>query len=1171
MVRGVVPDATVTIVDAEWHGPDVVEVTYRDGAGRRAATLLFRGRESDLTIAEDGRPWTFDSDADAFKLAAEAKRISLGYLFDPYLAVATADIRVLPHQITAVYDEMLPRQPLRFLLADDPGAGKTIMTGLLIRELMVRGDLKRCLVVSPGSLVEQWQTELADKFDLTFDMLTRDRIASIDGANPFEGDSLALITRLDKLARDEDLQARLLAAPDWDLVVFDEAHKLSASVFGGEVKTTKRRDLAVAVRDHTRHLLLLTATPHNGKDEDFQLFMSLLDADRFERRHKPRRDEVSPDASDLMRRMLKESLVTFEGTPLFPRREAHVIGYDLSPAEAALYELVTEYVREGMSRADRLKQQGGNEGRRGTLVGFALTVLQRRLASSPEAILQSLRRRRDRLTRKLRDAEQAKAGAEALVELPELGQIDIAALEDMEESDAPDAPDAETEETETKVLDLATSAQTIAELRTEISELDGLVRVAEDVRRRETDTKWVHLSSLLQERPEMFDAGGGRRKIVVFTEHRDTLTYLVERIANVVGRQDAVVAIHGGMAREQRRLAEDAFKNDPKVVVLVATDAAGEGINLQRAHLMVNYDLPWNPNRLEQRFGRIHRIGQEDVCHLWNLVAHRTREGDVYARLLTKLDEESKALGGRVFDVLGLLTFDDRPLRDLLIDAIRATDTPQVRAELTRVVDGALDREHLIELLRERALGAVALDATRVTEVRADMDRAAARRLQPHFVRSFFIQAFERLGGRIAQRETGRYEVDRVPAIVRRRAELAGMHPPIGRAYERVVFERDLVSVPGYPLAELVAPGHALLDATVALILEQYRDLLRRGTVLVDRTDPGEDLRMLVLIEQEVVDGRHGRDGQAHVVSRRLAFVELGADGSTRDAGPAPYLDYPQLDPSLAEALNSALEQADWLHADLLERRALAHGAAVVAAEHEAETRARTEDRIDRIAAAVRERLTREIDYWDSEYDRLRDAEAAGKKTRLPASVARNRADELASRLEIRTAELRLERQVRARPPVVIGGALVVPAGLVARLSGSPLPPATARETTRVERLAMEAVMDAERAAGRTPRDVSSEKCGYDVASFDPMIGRNRFIEVKGRSSGSTEVIVTRNEILTCLNQPDLFHLAIVEVDGDSVGTPLFLRAPFLRDPDPSQTAAIYSISKLKAVALEVA
>jgi superfamily II DNA or RNA helicase len=1170
-VRGIVPTAAVHIVDAEWLGPDVVDVTYKDATGARAGALLFRSREGELEVVEEGRPWSFDSDANAFKLAAEAKRISLGYLFDPYLAVATADIRVLPHQITAVYDEMLPRQPLRFLLADDPGAGKTIMTGLLIRELMVRGVLKRCLVVSPGSLVEQWQSELSEKFDLHFDLLTRDRINAADGANPFEGDSLTLIARLDKLARDEELQAHLLAAPDWDLIVFDEAHKLSAHIFGGAVKSTQRRDLAIAVRDHTNHLLLLTATPHNGKDEDFQLFMSLLDADRFERRHKPRPDEKPADASDLMRRMLKESLVTFEGTPLFPRREAYVVGYELSPAEGALYSQVTDYVREGMARAPRLKKDDGTPSRRGTMVGFALTVLQRRLASSPEAILRSLQRRRDRLSKKLREAEQAKAGAEALLEMPELDTVDLADLEDMEESDAPDALDAETEEIEDKVVDLATAAQTIAELRAEIAELVELVKVAEDVRRRETDTKWVHLSTILQERPEMFDAGGGRRKIVVFTEHRDTLTYLAERIANVIGRQDAVVTIHGGLGRDQRRLAETSFKTDPKVVVLVATDAAGEGINLQRAHLMVNYDLPWNPNRLEQRFGRIHRIGQEEVCHLWNLVAHKTREGDVYARLLTKLDEESKALGGRVFDVLGRLTFDDRPLRDLLIDAIRSTDTPEVRAELSRVVEGAVDRAHLTELLRERALGAVALDASRITEVRAEMDRAAARRLQPHFVRSFFIAAFERLGGRIAQRETGRYEIDRVPAVVRRRAEVAGMHPPIVRAYERVVFERELVTLPGLPLAELVCPGHALLDATVAVILEQYRDLLQRGTVLLDPTDPGEDLRMLVMIEQDVVDGRPGRDGTGHVVSRRLAFVELRADGSARDAGPAPYIDYAPLDGAAADALSPILAGADWVRAEALEKRSLAHGAVVIAVGHEGEVRARTEDRIDRVAAAVRDRLTREANYWYAEADRLRTAEAAGKKTRLPASVARTRADELATRLETRLAELKLERQVRARPPVIVGGALIVPAGLAGRLRGEAPPQTFADDTRRTERVAMETVIAAEVAAGRTPRDVSAEKCGYDVESFDPLVGRSRFIEVKGRAKGATEVIVTRNEILTCLNQPDLFHLAIVEVDGQTPGAVLYLRAPFRKDPDPSQTAAIYSIAKLKAAALEVA
>ena len=344
-----------------------------------AERLVYREDEPRLAIVEEGKPWAFDGDGEAFKLASEAKRIDLAYLFDPYVAVSTSLVEPLPHQITAVYEAMLPRQPLSFLLADDPGAGKTIMTGLFIRELIVRGDLRRCLIVTPGSLVEQWQAELAEKFHLDFTLLTRDRIEGSASGNPF-ADSDLLIARLDKLSRDEDLQLILDNAPDWDLIVFDEAHKLSAQLFSGEVKKTKRRLLAERVKPHSRHFLLLTATPHNGKEEDFELFMSLLDPDRFAG-HKRKASDAAPPVSDpgeLMRRLMKEQLVKFDGTALFPPRYAYVVPYDLSGPEAALYEQVTTYVREEMNRAERLKAEG--EGKRGLIVGFALMVLQRRLA-----------------------------------------------------------------------------------------------------------------------------------------------------------------------------------------------------------------------------------------------------------------------------------------------------------------------------------------------------------------------------------------------------------------------------------------------------------------------------------------------------------------------------------------------------------------------------------------------------------------------------------------------------------------------------------------------------------------------------------------------------------------------------------------------------------------------
>jgi superfamily II DNA or RNA helicase len=386
-LRGLVPDVAVTVVSVQRHGADALTLTYRDPAGRVAEEILYRHDEPRLSLVEVGRPWSFDGDGAMFRLVAEAHRIRLAHLFDPALAVHTSLVEPLPHQITAVYEAMLPRQPLRFLLADDPGAGKTIMAGLLIKELIARGDLKRCLIVCPGSLAEQWQDELSKKFQLHFEILTNDQFEAARTGNWFLEHDL-VIARLDKLSRNEDVQQKL-AAPDnrYDLVVCDEAHKLAATFFGGEVKYTKRYQLGQLVSGLTRNFLLMTATPHNGKEEDFQLFLALLDGDRFEGKFRDGVHQI--DISDLMRRMVKESLLKFDGTPLFPERIAYTVPYKLSPLEARLYKEVTDYVRQEFNRAEALQ----NDKRAGT-VGFALTILQRRLASSPEAIYQSLHRRR---------------------------------------------------------------------------------------------------------------------------------------------------------------------------------------------------------------------------------------------------------------------------------------------------------------------------------------------------------------------------------------------------------------------------------------------------------------------------------------------------------------------------------------------------------------------------------------------------------------------------------------------------------------------------------------------------------------------------------------------------------------------------------------------------------
>ena len=316
-----------------------------------AARVATREHEPRLRAVSPGRSFAFDGDGRLFRLASEALRIRLAHLFDPHIGVNASRIEPLPHQLTAVYDAMLKRQPLRFLLADDPGAGKTIMAGLLIKELLIRGSLERCLIIAPGSLVEQWQDELSEKFDLAFDILSREQVETSATGNPFV-ERARLIARMDMLARNDELKAKLEYAPEWDLVICDEAHRMSASFFGQEVRYTKHHQLGALAGSRARHFVLMTATPHNGKEEDFQLFMGLLDADRFEGRFRAGVRKVDP--SDMMRRLIKEELRRFDGSALFPERYAYTMSYALSPREATLYEAVTHYVREEMNRADRI-------------------------------------------------------------------------------------------------------------------------------------------------------------------------------------------------------------------------------------------------------------------------------------------------------------------------------------------------------------------------------------------------------------------------------------------------------------------------------------------------------------------------------------------------------------------------------------------------------------------------------------------------------------------------------------------------------------------------------------------------------------------------------------------------------------------------------------------------
>lgn len=1102
-LTGVVPGAAAQVIAVDWHGEDAVALTYKTIEGGLGERVLYRSDEPNIDIAK-GSGRAFDAPAADFKLAAECQRIKLAGLYDPMLAVATSDVQPLPHQIRAVYGELLPRTPLRFLLADDPGAGKTIMAGLYIKELLLRDDVKRCLIVAPGGLVEQWQDELFYKFGLRFDILTGQLIDANLGATVFDAHP-RLIARMDQLARNEDLQSKLEDS-EWDLVVVDEAHRMGAHYFSGKLVKTKRFQLGELLGRVTRHLLLMTATPHSGKEEDFQLFLTLLDRDRFE--GKFNKGVHGDDTSGLMRRMVKEDLLTFEGKPLFPERVAETVPYELTELEKDLYEQVTRYVREGMNRAQKL------DGKRRNTVGFALTVLQRRLASSPEAIYRSLVRRSERLERRKQDILAGKLADDSLL------AKDSTALDDPDEYSA-----EEIEEMEEELVDAATAARTVAELDAELLDLADLTTVAKRVRDAGTDRKWVELRTILQDQALTNDSDGRPRKLIIFTEHRDTLDYLAHKIRSLVGKPHAVQAIHGGVRRGERRQVTEEFTKNPEVQVLLATDAAGEGLNLQVAHLMVNYDLPWNPNRIEQRFGRIHRIGQTEVCRLWNLVARNTREGWVFERLLEKIEEQRKAYGGKVFDVLGS-AFDETPLRDLLIEAIRYGEQPEVRAKMDQVIDETVS-EGLKELMEERALAHDSLAEADLKELRRQMDEARARRLQPHYIEGAFREAFRRLGGRLARREKGRFEISNVPAAVRQ-----GKHGPIATRYERVTFDLAKVHPDGDVRADLLAPGHPLHDAVADEALAKWSQSLDRGAVLVSSTL--EQPRLLVGVVEEIVDGAGA------TVARRFGYAYVDPDGTVTEAGPAPYLDCVAA-PETEQV--SAAKNLPWLAS--AEGQATSWIIAKRLPAYLAEVQPRRARELVRSRVQVSTRLHTEINRLFADSIVARDAEEHGLKVKESSESLTRKAGELEVRLAKRLAVLDQQALMSTRPPRILTAALVLPLSMVE----SALPeavPAHAVETKAVERRGVDLVMRTERALGRQPTEQAFNNPGFDILSDVPGDDLPLRIEVKARIAGAEDFFVTHNEVMTGKNSVPRYRLAMVRVDPRG---PEYDEVRYLDDP----------------------
>ena len=1015
-VCGLVPDQVVRLESSKDIGEKgtfdyKVRVIYEDEYGELGKDTLTRRNEERLIEAKDS--WAIGAEAKLGALAWEARRIRDAHLFDPWHAVHTSDIEPLPHQIVAVYDEMLGRQPLRFLLADDPGAGKTIMAGLLIRELIAREDVRRCLVCAPGKLQDQWQRELREKFGLHFTIYAHEQ-----GVNTFF-DHDQVIVSIDRAKRSPARDS--LADSEWDLIICDEAHKMSATYSGGEVNYTERYPLGQLLSTRTRHFLLMTATPHNGKDEDFRLFMRLLDADRFAGRISG--GDAGKNASDMYRRMMKEELCTLDGKLLFPERKAYTVDYDLSCQERALYNNVTEYIRTEFNRARML------EGGRKTSVGFALTILQRRLASSPLAIYQSLKTRRQSLEKRLNEWQDFLAEIDRMCH-------DTEEVEDLEAEDR--------EKLEEYAIALATAAESPDELQIEIDILRELEAQANDVRHSDSDQKWQKLREIWQERlREMETSTGNTRKLIIFTEWRATIDYLVKKLGALLGDPSAIVTIHGGIPMEKRRIVESCFRDDPRVQILVANDAAGEGINLQCAHLMVNYDLPWNPNRLEQRFGRIHRIGQNEVCHLWNLISGETREGAVYKRLLEKIANEANALNGKVFDVLGEL-FQQAPLRDLLVYAVRYGDDPARRAEIERVIDDAAEPNRVQELVQDRMLVSENID---LSKLQSAMEDTQTGRLQTHDTKNFLLRVFDVLQidyartNRIRERDGGCFEVASVPGVIIQAAEAEGIRN-LRLDYPRICFDRALIRRENdFRGAEFVHPGHPLLKASLSWVLQRWQNLRPdcgdKLPVLVEECadkNGSDSMRVVYYVEWALQNAFQRGQGGGKPITREACFIEIDCADNTISIGAASYLEYQPASVEDLAALHTYLTD-EWLAASSLNDVIEGYATEQLVMPSRDAVEARESNRINKERTEVTRSLNSLIAHEKRQVEHFRELARRFPERRAVYRASESQHEQRQMRFEARKLNrlerLKQEEHISPSATTVRAVAVIVPTGLL--------------------------------------------------------------------------------------------------------------------------------------------
>ncbi len=1104
IVNNINPNEPVVINQIQPLG-SMVSIKYTGVNSNRANSKVISKDEFEVleALSEEGT-FNFKGDAKRFSLFAEAERIGSAYQFDPLFAVNCSIVDPLPHQVEAVYKFLLPQPKIRFLLADDTGAGKTIMTGLLIKELMMRDMVERVLIITPGGLTKQWQEdEMLIKFNLPFTLVNR----SIFSADPniFQT-AKRIITSIDFISREDVMN--VVSNSHWDLVVFDECHKLSAYEYGTRQYLSQRYKAAYALSHQCEHILLLTATPHRGRKDTFKKLLQLLDEDIFatEDLASERVKELEKDGlNKFFIRRLKEDMKDWQGKPLFKNRFTKTVSYQLTPEEKELYDAVTKYLTKRKEEATETKN---------IHVSLALAVMQRRLASSIFAIRNTLERRWKALQGII---EEVNKNPNIWNQRHKLDGFDVDDIEDYEELEDDERDALENILSDPKKFKLFTTAKSLGEIQQEAAEVKKLFEMAQSLyNRHQEEKKFQELQDLLRSQG-VVDKG---EKLVIFTEHKDTLLYLEERLTKSGGYK--IATIHGGKSVDERREAQWAFAR-PDTQILIATDAAGEGINLQFCRLLINWDIPWNPNRLEQRMGRIHRYGQKQDVLVFNMVATNTREGKVLQRLLVKLDIIRESMGDdRVYDVIQDV-LEGVGLDDIINSVFNGRET-----DLDRFLAQS-DEELKLKFTEKITEQKNKLTHSQVDyrDARLLKENSDEKRLQPIYIKLFFEKAFKSLNGSFTELRPSIYRIDTMPESVA--TELRNNYNihfdtirSIQFCFDKQIF-LDYQNVGDLGKVHYINPGNAVFDSLLAVVRHQYREDMLRGTVLISPDDKEDYFAFFV--KSQIVDNRPNR-GEDSLADEQLLLVYQTQDKSFHITSAAKFIDLHApaefAKPIAPPAVLNTNEILQWSFENITTKQF---------EDTKQHVLKDAEDRRQYLETA----FTQVIMDKQAEVQELQHKVLFGD-TRHQEKINKiqERIMELIDRKANRLKNLELMAQLNPKAPEILGCAYVVPLTQVEYSQNYGM-----SRDDEAEAIAMQTAMDFERKAGWRPEDVSANNEGFDIKSISPE-ELKRYIEVKGRSGGDGSVMLSENEmnrlaqlgdtawlyiVMNCKTNPELYRI----------------------------------------------